>query len=229
MSSTASSSQITLTGSCTIVKEFFNYAINTILYQRGIYSPESFRRVSKYGLTVLVSDDEGLQSYIDGVMGGIEDWLKEGTIERLVVIVGGEETGETLERWTFNVEVDDSTDSTNKASGGDENTMDGNKGNAKNGDGGGKGKTEKEVNAEIAAIIRQITASVTFLPLLTESCSFDLLVYTRGSATVSSRKWEDSDPRYIVNSSEVKLRSFTTSIHKVEGMVSYKEKDEWDL
>ncbi|GMH52107.1 hypothetical protein TrRE_jg7264 [Triparma retinervis] len=90
-------------------------------------------------------------------------------------------------------------------------------------------KTEKEINAEIAAIIRQITASVTFLPLLNEACSFDLLVYTRGDATVSSKRWEDSDPRYIVNSSEVKLRSFTTTVHKVEGMVSYKEKDEWDL
>lgn len=69
---------------------------------------------------------------------------------------------------------------------------------------------------------------VTFLPLLNEPCSFDLLVYTDKDAVVP-QKWEDSDPRYIMNSQNVKLRSFTTSVHKVESMVTYKEADEWEL
>lgn len=69
---------------------------------------------------------------------------------------------------------------------------------------------------------------VTFLPLLNEPCSFDLLVYTDKDAIVP-QKWEDSDPRYIMNSQNVKLRSFTTSVHKVESMVTYKEADEWEL
>jgi hypothetical protein len=51
------------------------------------------------------------------------------------------------------------------------------------------------------------------LPLLTEPCSFDLLVYTNKKAVVP-KKWEDSDPRYIMNSQEVKLRSFTTSVRQ---------------
>lgn len=33
---------------------------------------------------------------------------------------------------------------------------------------------------------------------------------------------EESDPRYVNNSSEVRLRSFTTKVHKVDTMVSYK-------
>merc|ERR1711964_302805 len=65
------------------------------------------------------------------------------------------------------------------------------------------------------AIIRQITASVTFLPLLDEPCSFDLLIYTDKWAEVPDA-WDESDPRYIVGGSqEVKLRSFTTKVHKV--------------
>ena len=56
-------------------------------------------------------------------------------------------------------------------------------------------------------------AKVTFLPLLNEPCSFDLLVYT-GMDAVVPKKWEDSDPRYIMNSQEVKLRSFTTSVRR---------------
>lgn len=115
-------------------------------------------------------------------------------------------------------------------------------------------KSHKEIAGEIQAVIRQITASVTFLPLLEEPCSFDLLVYADTEATVpgewrerraewlgpcsdgilsyprlppvllslSAVAWEESDPRYISESSEVRLRSFTTSIHKVAPTVSYR-------
>ena len=42
----------------------------------------------------------------------------------------------------------------------------------------------QEIQAEIAAIQRQITASVTFLPLNDEPCAFDLLVYTDSDVEV---------------------------------------------
>ena len=35
-------SQVTLKGSAQMVAEFFNYGINSILYQRGIYPPGEF-------------------------------------------------------------------------------------------------------------------------------------------------------------------------------------------
>jgi len=64
---------------------------------------------------------------------------------------------------------------------------------------------------------------VTFLPLLDEACTFDLLVYADDGAAVPMT-WEDSDPLYIAaGSTEVRLRSFTTSIHKVAPSVSYKD------
>lgn len=37
--SQATKSQVTLKGSAQMVSEFFNYGINSILYQRGIYPP----------------------------------------------------------------------------------------------------------------------------------------------------------------------------------------------
>ena len=82
-------------------------------------------------------------------------------------------------------------------------------------------KSHKEIQGEIQAIIRQITACVTFLPLLEEPCSFDLLVYTDADAAVPGA-WEESDPRYIPQSAEVRLRSFTTTIHRVAPTVSYR-------
>lgn len=72
-------------------------------------------------------------------------------------------------------------------------------------------KPAKEVTQEIQAIIRQITASVTFLPLLNEPACFDLLVYADKQATVPVT-WEDSDPCFIANSDQVKLRSFDTKV-----------------
>ena len=159
----------------------------------------------------------------------MEEWLLDGNVQRLVVVVSGVDSGETLERWQFNVSVDEKQkqSSSMDLDVKDENAAPANV-NAASASSSGKTKSVKEIHNEIQAIIRQITASVTFLPLLNEPCSFDLLVYTDKEAVVP-KKWEESDPRYIMNSQEVKLRSFTTSVHKVESMVTYKEADEWEL
>ncbi|VEU37968.1 unnamed protein product [Pseudo-nitzschia multistriata] len=227
MASTDTQTEITLKGSVDIVSEFFFTAINSILYQRGIYQPETFKRQSKYGLTVLTTTDDGLLKYLGQVMAQVDSWLLNGDVQRLVVVVSGVDSGETLERWQFNVDLDGGSE------GGDENRAPGTNPNntAKNAassDSKKSNKSLKEIHGEIQAIIRQITASVTFLPLLNEPCSFDLLVYTKKDAAVPT-KWEDSDPCYIMNSQEVKLRSFTTSVHKVDSMVAYREAEDWEL
>jgi mitotic spindle assembly checkpoint protein MAD2 len=205
----------------------------------GIYTPDMFKRETKYGLTVLTTTDEGLLRYLRNVQGQVSEWLVRGHVKRLVLVVQGVDTLETLERWQFNVSVDDSdkshavhssnsenvrsvanssrlieaTDSSDKKS--NEDKMVGT-------------KSVREIHKEIQSIIRQITASVTFLPLLQEACTFDLLVYTDHDMEVPE-KWSDSDPCYILNSSEVKLRSFTTSVHKIDSMVAYREAEEWEL
>jgi len=225
-STTDNQTEITLKGSVDIVSEFFFYAINSILYQRGIYQPETFKRESKYGLTVLTSTDEGLLKYLAQVMGQVESWLMNGDVQRLVVVVSGVDSGETLERWQFNVDLEGGEDTCL----GEENQKPNQKlsGSSSSNNSKKNKKTTKEIHGEIQAIIRQVTASVTFLPLLSEPCSFDLLVYTKKDAAVP-KKWEDSDPCYIENSQSVKLRSFTTSVHKVDSMVAYREADEWEL
>ena len=100
------------------------------------------------------------------------------------------DTQESLERWVFNCE------NTSGEADLEQVTSD---------------KSEKEITKEIQAIIRQITASVTFLPLLGEPCFFDLLVYADQEATVPLT-WEDSDACLITNSEDVRLRSFDTKV-----------------
>ncbi len=172
---------------------------------------------------MLTTTDDGLLKYLAQVMAQVEAWLLSGDVQRLVVVVSGVDSGETLERWQFNVNLEDSN--TNNGENAHPNTL---AGSGSSTSGKKSSKSLKEIHGEIQAIIRQITASVTFLPLLNEPCSFDLLVYTQKDAAVP-KKWEDSDPCYIMNSQEVKLRSFTTSVHKVDSMVAYREAEEWEL
>lgn len=82
-------------------------------------------------------------------------------------------------------------------------------------------KSEKEIQDEIQAIFRQITASVTFLPMLDGNCTFNVLVYADADSEVPL-EWGDSDAKEIENGEKVQLRSFSTSNHRVDTMVSYR-------
>jgi len=44
------------------------YSINSILYQRGIYPPDEFKVVKKYGLNMLVTTNVTLDNYIKNVL-----------------------------------------------------------------------------------------------------------------------------------------------------------------
>jgi mitotic spindle assembly checkpoint protein MAD2 len=195
MASTDTQTIITLSGSVAIVSEFFFTAINSILYQRGIYQPETFRRESKYGLTVLTTTDEGLLEYLNNVMEQMKNWLLDGNVQRLVVVVTGVDSGETLERWQFNVSVDDNEDKCHpsaRISGSDENhdptstQMNVEHDDKKNvvQQGGSqvkkKQKSLKEIHNEIQAIIRQITASVSLYGMhktIYYVCQFDVYIH----------------------------------------------------
>ncbi|KAM9678246.1 LOW QUALITY PROTEIN: mitotic spindle assembly checkpoint protein MAD2A-like [Trichechus inunguis] len=169
------------------------FGINSILYQRGTYPSETFTRVQKYGLTLLVTTDRELIKYLNNVVEQLKDWLYRCSVPKLVVVISDIESGEVLERWQFDTECD---------------------------------KTAKDDSApreklEIRSVIRQITATVTFLPLLEVSCSFDLRIYTDKDLVVPE-KWEESGPQFITNSEEVRLCSFTTTFHKVNSVVAYR-------
>lgn len=95
-------------------------------------------------------------------------WLTDGDVQRLVLVVAGIDSGETLERWQFNVLVDNDGDvKASKIAGNDENlsqnvVLKSNAASSAIGSEKARGsKTVKEVHDEIQAIIRQITASVS--------------------------------------------------------------------
>jgi len=85
-------------------------------------------------------------------------------------------------------------------------------------------KTEVEIQQEIQSIFRQITASVTFLPMLDGNCTFNVLVYADADSEVPL-EWGDSDAREIKDAEKVQLRSFSTNNHRVDTLVSYRLAD----
>lgn len=47
---------------------FLDFGINSILFQRGIYPPESFKTEEHFGLSILVSTDEKIQQFLTPVL-----------------------------------------------------------------------------------------------------------------------------------------------------------------
>eukprot|EP00199_Chlamydomonas_sp_CCMP681_P005975 CAMPEP_0119109016 /NCGR_PEP_ID=MMETSP1180-20130426/16793_1 /TAXON_ID=3052 ORGANISM="Chlamydomonas cf sp, Strain CCMP681" /NCGR_SAMPLE_ID=MMETSP1180 /ASSEMBLY_ACC=CAM_ASM_000741 /LENGTH=213 /DNA_ID=CAMNT_0007094711 /DNA_START=26 /DNA_END=667 /DNA_ORIENTATION=+ len=194
---------ITLQGSAQIVSEYFQYAVNNILYQRGIYPQETFDVAKKYGSNLWLTSDSELSLYLNTVLSQTKEWLAQGKLRQLVLVVTDVAAQEVVERWTFDID-------TNK--------------DVLAGKGPQLDKSDKEIQSEISAIMRQISASVSFLPLLESRCTIDILVYTDEVDDVPA-EWEDSDPRNINNAEMVALRAFTTKVHSVKTMVTFKQSD----
>ncbi len=66
---------------------------------------------------------------------------------------------------------------------------------------------------------------MTFLPQLEAGdCTFNVLVYADADSEVPM-EWGDSDAKEIENGEKVQLRSFSTSNHRVDTLVSYRLAD----
>ncbi|KAI9900031.1 hypothetical protein N3K66_004293 [Trichothecium roseum] len=231
----AKTHKLSLKGSSRLVAEFFQYSIHTILFQRGVYPAEDFTAVKKYGLNMLVSADDQVKAYIKKIMSQLDKWMVGGKISKLVIVITDKDTGEHVERWQFDVEIfrpvkksksksksseveaapttgDDENNATTATAAGDD---------AAAAAAPPPEKTEAEIQAEIAAIFRQITASVTFLPQLDGDCTFNVLVYADADSDVPV-EWGDSDAKEIENGERVQLRGFSTANHRVDTLVSYR-------
>lgn len=82
-------------------------------------------------------------------------------------------------------------------------------------------KELKKIQSEIAAVLRQVAATVSYLPLLECVCSFDLLIHTLKDVSVPEN-WNETENVSIKNSQSVNLKSFSTGLQKVDTVVFYK-------
>ncbi|XP_015605950.1 mitotic spindle assembly checkpoint protein MAD2A [Cephus cinctus] len=201
---------ITLKGSAELVKQYLLYGINSILYQRGIYPPETFEPAEHFGLFFLMSTDDKIKSFLATVLGQVEEWLVQKKVYKLTLVITNVNTKEVLEKWDFKVDYEAPVSNTVTIMAGGDSPL------PEVGT-----KDVKTIQKEIREVIRQITGTVSFLPLLDCLCSFDILTYTVPDCGIP-KEWDETQPVFIANSQEVQLRSFSTSIHKMDTIVSYK-------
>ncbi|KAG0315856.1 Mitotic spindle checkpoint component mad2 [Dissophora globulifera] len=204
----------------------------------GLYAPECFKMTKKYGLNMLVTTDPEIKNHMREILKQVEAWLMACKVEKLILAIKSKETMTVLERWQFDIQNTKDHHSTSGASlnnhSNKENmglpSRDGNNlSTAGSSTGSGQQpkqeKTEKEIQSEIQAILRQITASVTFLPMLDEKCTWTILCQTEKDAEVPAT-WSDADPHLVHNAEQVKLRSFSTNLHKIDALVAYRLNDD---
>ena len=73
----------------------------------------------------------------------------------------------------------------------------------------------------------ELTVASCFPP---SSGAFQILAYTTKLDTPVPLEWQDSDARLIAEgkAEQVKLRSFSTAVHKVDAVVAYRRGEEED-
>lgn len=47
---------------------FTEYAVNSVLFQRGLYPPETFKAEQQYGITLLISEDPQIKSFLNNLL-----------------------------------------------------------------------------------------------------------------------------------------------------------------
>lgn len=123
------------------------YGVNSILYQRGIYPPETFEPAEHFGLFVLMSTDEKIKGYLDTVLSQIQEWLIQRKVQKITLVITNVNTKEVLEKWDFRVDYEgQSSNGTND--------------NTKNSLPEVGTKDVKAIQKEIREVIRQITGNL---------------------------------------------------------------------
>ena len=72
----------------------------------GSGAAQTFSAVKKYGLQLQVTNDPGLTEYLGSVLKQLSEWLLEGKLQKLVLVIAKLDGGEIIERWAFDVQTD---------------------------------------------------------------------------------------------------------------------------
>eukprot|EP00834_Sanchytrium_tribonematis_P004412 NODE_216_length_12483_cov_2.137516.p7 type:complete len:192 gc:universal NODE_216_length_12483_cov_2.137516:10065-9490(-) len=187
-------STVKLSGSVKICVEYFEYAMNMILYQRNIYPNEMFSLVRKYGIQILKSEDDSLQKYLFSILGKVKDWIETGHLQKLVLAIISKQSMETVEKWEFHVNVSEREN---------------------------EDISEREICKNIQYILKQIVSSCTSLPILEGEHTIHVLCHTHSDASVP-QQWIKSTNHDICNGENVNLKSFSTTNHDIKTTVEYK-------
>ena len=81
--------------------------VHNISYLRGVFHPSLFKTQEKYSMQVFVCSDEKMNNYVNKMVENLRKWLMKKEAHRLVLVLCDAITDERLERWQFDVQLED--------------------------------------------------------------------------------------------------------------------------
>ncbi|XP_041780779.1 mitotic spindle assembly checkpoint protein MAD2A [Anopheles merus] len=201
---------ITLQGSAAIIHEYLKYSSHSIIFQRGIYPASDFLPIEYNGVPMMVSRDSRIKEYIDLIMEQVHDLIMKRMITKVTMCIVTVESKEVVERWDFNIQP----------------TYDGEQGEEP-----AVPKALKKIQSEIRDVMRQIVATISFLPCLDQRCTFDIMLHTVGEVfeanptMIKQFREEDIASIEIEGAQSIALKQFSTGLQTVDTKVVYRVTD----
>ncbi|KAG8690761.1 Mitotic spindle checkpoint component mad2 [Ceratobasidium sp. 394] len=197
MSNLQAPPSLTASGSPAAIIEFLYYAVNSILFYRGVYESEDFRAVTKYEQDLVITRDDEVTKFLDRFFKQVEVWLGQNLIHRVILVIVSKDTGKTLERWVFNLEPHT-----------------------------GPAHLDK-IQLKIQSSLKQLKATIPIFPDINEPTVFNLLAVAKDDPSHpldgTAEKWTDAHPHAIPADTreQTALRGFNTSDTKMDMNVVY--------
>jgi len=216
-------SVINLKGSAAIIKDFMDFSINMILYQREVYHDEEFEKVEKYGRPLFMTTNDKLRKYLDGVLGGLKNSIEKDECRKVVLVIIDTDTEDPVEKWEFEIEpeVNNDIENTDPYAVPDKTRT--------------ASKDMKAIQNQIMKIMKQIIGAVTYLPCRGDSeLSFNILLYTKRKGTEVMSEWQECHAHDLIASKETQenvqtlnFDTLSTGVQTVQSRVCYKVKQDF--
>ncbi|GMG55496.1 unnamed protein product [Ambrosiozyma monospora] len=87
----------------TLVMGLIQACIEQVLYYRNLYPPESFRKVSAFGLEIFTNRHPRVQAYLQGLMEKLSKFNNSGDLDRLLICIYNKDTNTSLETFGFGI------------------------------------------------------------------------------------------------------------------------------
>ena len=148
-----------------LVCDFFYFALTTILFLRGVYPHNEFKRVRRWGIPLFDSVNSDVVAYLRNATSQLKKWITHRSLQQLALVIV-DYNDQPVERWHFNI-------TTNSA----------------------------EVNdvVSLQATMRQIGASISYLPILTGRHSFHIVIEDDHMIGIPDEMWSEVQTRRDIN------------------------------
>ncbi|KAF8340321.1 DNA-binding protein [Cantharellus anzutake] len=193
---TLDATRVTIPGSVAQIIDYLKYAINGILFHRGVYPSEDFLVEKRFGLNLLLTVNDSVEDYIESTLIRLKEWISQGRVSHVVVVLIDEDDGHTIERWVFDISVRVVATTL----------------------------SENDLIREMNAVMKDIITP-TFLPSIETPMVFNILTYAKDDVDIPDG-WEATHPHSVIDGEHDTLKAFNSLHHTLGLSVVYRDEEQ---